>query len=60
QRPWLYRLMSRIMRWTLRPWSQDGWLKNLPGPASGWTQCRDFPAPAQRSFHQLWKREKKR
>ncbi|MCS6976703.1 MAG: LutB/LldF family L-lactate oxidation iron-sulfur protein, partial [Gemmatales bacterium] len=46
QRPWLYRLMSRIMRWTLRPWSQDGWLKNLPGPASGWTQCRDFPAPA--------------
>jgi L-lactate dehydrogenase complex protein LldF len=28
---------------------------NLPGPLSGWTQYRDFPEFAPKSFHQLWK-----
>jgi L-lactate dehydrogenase complex protein LldF len=60
QRPWLYRLMGRLLRWTLRPLSRDGWCSRLPGPVAAWTQSRDFPAPARRSFRQLWKREKKR
>lgn len=31
-----------------------GWFKSLPGPFSGWTHARDFPAPAQRSFRDHW------
>ncbi len=28
---------------------------NLPGPLGGWTDYRDFPNFAPKSFHQLWK-----
>lgn len=54
-RPWLYRLALRCARLVLRPLSQDGWLTKLPGPGGGWTARRDFPAPAERSFRELWK-----
>jgi L-lactate dehydrogenase complex protein LldF len=53
-RPWLYRLALRLARWMLRPLSRDGWLRWLPGPGSGWTRVRDFPAPARKSFRQHW------
>ena len=32
------------------PLKQDGWLKKVPPPISGWTASRDFPAPASQSF----------
>jgi L-lactate dehydrogenase complex protein LldF len=64
----IYRIWARLMRspsayrWvtklaaTLLPWvSRDGWLSDLPGPLAGWTKCRDFPAPAKRSFREQWK-----
>src|SRR6202034_2567801 len=44
RRPWLYRLSLRLARWFLRPKAKDGWLSKLPGPGSGWTAARDFPA----------------
>jgi L-lactate dehydrogenase complex protein LldF len=54
RRPWLYRLALRAARWLLRPMAHEGWLRRLPGAGAGWTETRDFPAPARRSFRELW------
>lgn len=54
RRPWLYRLAVRLARLAMWPLARDGWLRSLPGPGSAWTQARDFPAPAPRSFRDLW------
>src|SRR5262245_514826 len=45
--PGWYRLMTRIAARVLPWFAREGWLKRLPGPLSGWTACRDFPAPAR-------------
>lgn len=55
RRPWLYRLALRTARIFLRPLAKHGWLTKLPGPGGGWTSVRDFPAPAPRSFRELWR-----
>ena len=37
----------------------DVYKPNLEGGlkvASGWTQIRDMPAPAKKTFHQMWKK----
>jgi L-lactate dehydrogenase complex protein LldF len=57
RRPWLYRLARRLAWIALRPLASDGWLTRLPGPGAGWTDVRDFPAPARRSFRELWKQD---
>jgi L-lactate dehydrogenase complex protein LldF len=54
-RPWLYRLALKAARTVLRPWASGGWLRWMPGPGAAWTEGRDFPAPARRSFRELWK-----
>jgi L-lactate dehydrogenase complex protein LldF len=55
RRPWLYRLALRAARMFARLLAEDGWLSKLPGPGGGWTAARDFPAPASRSFREVWK-----
>ncbi len=55
RRPWLYRAALSAARWSTWPLANDGWLRRLPGPGAGWTQARDFPAPARQSFRDLWK-----
>ena len=32
------------------PLQRDGWIKKVPPPISGWTDSRDFPAPASQTF----------
>jgi L-lactate dehydrogenase complex protein LldF len=58
-RPWLYRFVLRFARVVLRPFARNGWLRRLPGPGSGWTVARDFPAPAKKSFRELWGLQKR-
>jgi L-lactate dehydrogenase complex protein LldF len=55
RRPWLYRLSLALTRAVLRPMARQGWLRRLPGAGENWTAVRDFPAPAKRSFRQMWK-----
>jgi L-lactate dehydrogenase complex protein LldF len=55
ERPWLYRLALRLARLGLRPLAKDNWLKKLPGPGHGWTDVRDFPALAKKSFRERWR-----
>jgi L-lactate dehydrogenase complex protein LldF len=31
------------------------WFAHLPGPLSGWTKSRDFPAPAHERFRDWWR-----
>jgi L-lactate dehydrogenase complex protein LldF len=57
-RPGLYRLGGRLNSWLTRAIAKEGWVKRLPGPLSGWTDQRDFPAFAQKSFSQRWREEK--
>lgn len=54
-RPWLYRWGLWAARLMLRRKAKNGWLSHVPGPGSAWTQIRDFPAPAARSFRDRWK-----
>ena len=55
--PTLYGLVNGLQRFDLRRRARKhgGWVTSLPRMASGWTQVRDMPAPAARSFHQMWK-----
>jgi L-lactate dehydrogenase complex protein LldF len=55
RRPWVYRLALRAARLLTRLLAKNGWLSRLPGPGSGWTAARDFPAPASSSFREMWK-----
>jgi L-lactate dehydrogenase complex protein LldF len=56
-RTWTYRLAGwfqrRFLRWRA---GGDGFVHKAPGPMRGWTDVRDLPAPAPRSFRKWWKR----
>ena len=55
KRPALYRLGARLGMGLLgRLGRERGRFASLP-LAGGWTQGRDLPAPAGRTFHDLWK-----
>lgn len=51
-RPSLFHLATTLSRWGSRILAgRNGWLRWLPPPLDGWTQSRDFPAFAKKSFH---------
>jgi L-lactate dehydrogenase complex protein LldF len=54
---WMYKWISRFQRWTMRPMSKGGFVRNAPPPASGWTNVRDLPAPARKTFREVWKKQ---
>ncbi|VTZ21816.1 conserved hypothetical protein [Methylocella tundrae] len=47
--PFLYRIGAAVAVRAMRRFSRNGWIKSLP-LAKGWTQYRDFPKPAARTF----------
>jgi L-lactate dehydrogenase complex protein LldF len=54
--PVLYALVGTLQKWDLRRRAKKtGWVREMPTIAAGWTQVRDMPAPAGRSFHELWR-----
>jgi len=54
--PSIYRLIGAAQRFELRRRAGNtGWIRDLPTFLAGWTRVRDLPAPARRSFHQVWK-----
>ena len=56
--PRLYRLSTWLATRTVgRAKRGTGWLKRLPPGLGGWTQGRDFPAPAPKRFRDWWHQE---
>jgi L-lactate dehydrogenase complex protein LldF len=59
ERPSLYRLGGRMAGWMTRRLAKNGWITRLPGPLAAWTDQRDFPAFAPKSFSQRWQEKRK-
>ncbi|MFQ5898129.1 MAG: LutB/LldF family L-lactate oxidation iron-sulfur protein [Candidatus Methylomirabilia bacterium] len=53
-RPALYRFSARLARLVQRPFLEDGRLKRLPALFRAWTDHRDLPPVAERSFTERW------
>jgi L-lactate dehydrogenase complex protein LldF len=54
--PFLYNLITKLQKFDLRRRAKyNGWVRRMPSIAAGWTQVRDMPSPAKKTFHQLWK-----
>jgi L-lactate dehydrogenase complex protein LldF len=57
--PMAYRFGLAAARRLLGGGKGDRWIGRLPGYGSGWTKGRDFPALADESFRDWWKKRKK-
>ncbi|GGF18701.1 lactate utilization protein B [Halobacillus andaensis] len=55
-----YKLSTKMAHTALKPWTEDDYISNGPGPLKGWTASRDFPAPARQSFRNWYKQREKR
>ncbi len=54
ERPRLFRVAQRAARLASRAAARDGWVRFVPGHLARWTDHRDFPALAPRSFMDRW------
>ncbi len=50
----LYKLGAKLSHWFVDAGARGGWHRTMPGPAAPWTDHRDFPALADRPFHERW------
>ncbi len=57
--PSLYRLSARLGRLVQRPFLKNGRLHRLPAFFRGWTDHRDLPPVAPRSFREQWAERRK-
>jgi L-lactate dehydrogenase complex protein LldF len=56
RRPWVYELGARLVRFGQRFFAREGWIARVPSfPVSRWTDGRDLPALAPKSFRERWK-----
>ncbi len=60
RRRFLYSFAFRTAAFLQGPMLEDGKLKRLPFAFGGWTQNRDFPALARKSFRSMWRDEESR
>ncbi|MGY8769238.1 MAG: LutB/LldF family L-lactate oxidation iron-sulfur protein [Pirellulales bacterium] len=57
---WAYRWGTWLASRTIGRWKRKSrWIKKLPLGLHGWTQSRDFPAPAEQRFRDWWHKEGK-
>ena len=54
-RPALFRVAQRLASWATRRLARDGWIRSMPGHMARWSETRDFPTFAPRTFQQQWK-----
>lgn len=52
--PLLFRLAAKLGYWGQRPFVRAGQIGSLPLFFGRWTQARDFPMIAARTFHDVW------
>jgi L-lactate dehydrogenase complex protein LldF len=55
KRPLLYNISSRAGRLAQKPLEKNDSVRPLPGPLSAWTDSRELPPLAEKSFRELWK-----
>jgi L-lactate dehydrogenase complex protein LldF len=55
KRPILYSISSKAGRLAQKPLLRDGSVRALPGPLGAWTDSRDLPPLAEKSFRELWR-----
>ena len=53
--PAAYKASTAAGRLAQKPLAKSGSIKPLPGPMSGWTDTRELPPLAEKSFRELWK-----
>jgi L-lactate dehydrogenase complex protein LldF len=53
--PALFKISGKVGRVAQKPLLRDGSARQLPGPMGAWTNTRDLPPLAERSFRELWK-----
>jgi L-lactate dehydrogenase complex protein LldF len=57
KRPLIYKLGGGLARWGQRFYARGGWIGRVSAyPLSRWTEGRDLPALAPKSFHTWWRK----
>jgi L-lactate dehydrogenase complex protein LldF len=55
KRPAAYKMSGRVGKLAQKPLGRGGSIGPLPGPTGAWTNSRDLPQLAEKSFRELWK-----
>jgi len=59
-RPRLYRVLGNLAGRLSAGLTRNGWFTWMPGHFGRWTESRDFPAPAAKSFTDTWRGARER